>query len=59
VLTPENNDNEGQSHGLSELDVVDCEYEIPNNKCALAVLKISTRQKRICQEIYRSFYYIL
>jgi hypothetical protein len=45
VSAPENDDIEGQSHGLSELDEIDCEFLTPNKECAIAVLKRSTRQE--------------
>jgi len=36
---------EGQLHGLSELDEVDAGVEISYNECAIAFLKLSTRQE--------------
>ena len=45
VSAPENYGSEGQSHGLSELDEVDCELETPNNKCAIAFRKFSRKQE--------------
>ena len=45
VSKPENDDSKGQSYGLSELDDIDCELEIPDNECVIAVRKISTRLK--------------
>jgi hypothetical protein len=45
ISAPKNDESKVQSHGLSELDEVDSELEIPNNGCAVAVLTLSTRQK--------------
>ena len=45
VSAPENYGSEGQSHDLSELEEVDCELETPNNKCAIAFRKFSTKQE--------------
>jgi hypothetical protein len=45
LVAPENDFSEGQSHGLSELDGVDCELMTPNNECAIAVRKLSTRHE--------------
>jgi len=44
VSPPENCGSECQSHSLGELDEGDCELETPNNKCAIAVQKISPKQ---------------
>jgi len=44
VSAPENDGSEGQSHGLSEIDEVDCELEIPNNGCEITAWKNSRSQ---------------
>ena len=45
VSPHENCGSECQSHSLGELDEGDCELENPNNKCAIAVQKISPKQE--------------
>lgn len=44
VSAPENDDSEGQSHGLSELEEVGAELEIPYNECVIAVSKNLRKQ---------------
>jgi hypothetical protein len=41
VSAPENDDSEGQSHDLIEIDEVDGDLEIPNNGCGIPPLKNS------------------
>jgi len=45
VSAPKNDDSECQSHVLSEPDEVDYELTTANKECAVAVLKLSTRQE--------------
>ena len=56
VSTHENNGSESQSHSISEPDEVDCELETPNNKCAIAVRKISIKQERNISGNMKAFF---
>jgi hypothetical protein len=59
VWSLENDDSEGQSNGLSELDWADCELEFLNNECAIAVGRIRQGKKGLCKGIRRGICYIL
>jgi len=49
----ENDDSQGQSHDLREIDEVDAESEMPNNECAIMVWENSRRQNELL--VYRYY----